>query len=357
VSVLFGTGGGSLSAPASFASGEGVELNPAWLAAGDFDGDGAADLAVANSTSGPGGGAAVLLNDGGGTFSRRLGVASGTAPSPAAAVAAGDFNADGLADLAAAEPADQIVSVWASRPAGVDVTVTPDSPPVAAVVGRYVFYNNSAFDGNAAAANAADDAAVAPDKRALPVGQAASFANVTGYSKGINGVMVDISGLPAGGSLSPADFLLSAGGLAAAAIVPASVSVRRGAGAGGSDRVTLTFADNAVKNAWLRVTVLATAATGLAAPDVFSFGNLAGDATGDLRVNALDLAAVRRGLNTTVPPTSPLDFNRDGRVNALDLAAVKQNLNRTLAIASVAVDVAVPSATRRLWDEEDPTAS
>ena len=52
------------------------------------------------------------------------------------------------------------------------------------------------------------------------------------------------------------------------------------------------------------------------------------------RVNALDLAGVRRALNSTADLTSGLDFNRDGRVNALDLAAARQNLNRSLPAPS-----------------------
>ncbi|HZN68098.1 MAG TPA: hypothetical protein VFB66_22625, partial [Tepidisphaeraceae bacterium] len=39
--------------------------------------------------------------------------------------------------------------------------------PVATVAGRHVFYNNSAYDGGSPAADARDDGAVAPDKRAL----------------------------------------------------------------------------------------------------------------------------------------------------------------------------------------------
>ena len=66
---------------------------------------------------------------------------------------------------------------------------------LSAVVGRHVFYNNSYFDGNDVAANAQDDGAIAPDKQALLPGGTATFANYTSYSRGLNGVMVDISGL------------------------------------------------------------------------------------------------------------------------------------------------------------------
>jgi hypothetical protein len=119
----------------------------------------------------------------------------------------------------------------------------------------------------------------------------------------------------------------------------------------------------------LRVTVLANERTGLAAPDVFSFGSLVGDAgDGDaapFRANALDLAAVKRVLGTDSAVTGRFDFNRDGRVNALDLALVKQNLGRTLGAATPSASAAVPftttasgaaaATTRRIWDEPEPT--
>ena len=73
----------------------------------------------------------------------------------------------------------------------------------ATVATRAVFYNNSAYDGNDPAAGAADDAAVAPDKSALLPGQAATFANVTSYTRGINGVMFDLAGVPAGIVVAP----------------------------------------------------------------------------------------------------------------------------------------------------------
>jgi hypothetical protein len=228
----------------------------------------------------------------------------------------------------------------------------PAPPPQ--VVARHVFYNHSVFDGNDAAAGAADDAAVATDKVARMPGQRATFANVTSFDRGINGVMVDIEGLPAGDGPTPDDFEIGADGTRAI-----SVSVRRGAGTGGSDRVTLLWPDFntptdpptlAVGNGWLTVTVKANAHTGLAAPDVFSFGNLIGDADGTLRVNALDLAAVRRALSTA-PITSPTDFNRDGRTNALDLATVKRNLGHSLPTAAAPVAIAALRTDRRVADE------
>jgi hypothetical protein len=206
--------------------------------------------------------------------------------------------------------------------------------PPSAVAGRYVFYNRSLYDGDDGAANAADDSAIAPDKQALLPGQSATFANYTTYTRGINGVMVDIAGLPVGSTLSAADFAVHVGMAMDASSwplgpAPASVTVRRGAGVGGSDRVTLVFADNTIRATWMQLTVLANANTALPAPDVFYFGNLCGE-TGNnpsaAVVNALDQAATRAAQGAAQPITGRHDFNRDGRVNALDIAAVKSSL-------------------------------
>ena len=171
------------------------------------------------------------------------------------------------------------------------------------LTGRQIFYNNSSFDLNNAAANAADDAAIATNKLVLLPGATATFANYTSYDKGINGLMLDVAGLrstptvsdfqfrvgndnrPYGGNLNdPADDWPWAP-------APASITVRAGAGLDGADRVTLIWADSAIRNCWLQVIVRATDRTGLAAKDVFYVGNAVGEAgnsTADAIVNATD---------------------------------------------------------------------
>ena len=228
-----------------------------------------------------------------------------------------------------------------------------DAAP-AAVAGRYTFYNDSAFDEFDARPNQRDDGAIATDKAALLPGQAAAFANVTSYGRGINGLIVDVAGLPATAGLSADDFVLEIGGGASWTPLAAApeIAVRRGAGASGTDRVTLVLPDGVARNTWLRVTVNATADTGLAAADVFHFGNLAGEAdgAGTLTVNATDLALTRANVGTTgAAVANRYDFNRDGVVNAADLLIARTNQRRSLpppGATSTAVAAAAPPLAR-----------
>jgi hypothetical protein len=137
---------------------------------------------------------------------------------------------------------------------------------------------------------------------------------------------------------------------------PVQLTIRPGAGTGGSDRLTFVWADGAIRDRWLRVTIRAVPQLGLDHDDVFTFGHLTGE-TGDsatpTRVSALDLAGVRRALNTLASVTGAYDVNRDGRVNALDLSAVRQNLSKLLAPLSVPAApalVAPGPSVRRVWD-------
>jgi hypothetical protein len=240
-------------------------------------------------------------------------------------------------------------------------------------VERYVssvsmVYNNSAFDGNDPAATAADDNATEAFKGPLFPGQQGSPYNVSNYTKGINAITLDIGALPilpGGPPLSAADFVFRVGNVSdtaswSPAPAPTEVAVRRGADPRGTDRVTVIFPDNSIRNTWLEVTVLPTPRTGIVEPLVVYFGNLVGDGAidgGDLRVNALDLAAVRRALNTAATVESRVDFNKDGRVNSLDLAAVRSNLTRTIApIQPPAPPPPPPAAARRADDDTRATS-
>ena len=206
------------------------------------------------------------------------------------------------------------------------------------VVNRAIFYNNSFFDGTDVTANALDDNAIATDKSALLPSQTTTFANYTSYDKGINGIMVDVANLPASlATTADFDFQVSLDGStwtpAPSAAIP-SLLIRPGTGAGGSDRIEITFPDLSIRNQWLRVTLSANANTGLAAPDVFYFGNLVGCSGMHNNVgivNNTDAIAARIQINTVATISSVLDYNRSGMVTNTDVITVRINNLHSLA--------------------------
>src|SRR5262249_5856339 len=101
VSVLLGNGDGTFPTPVQNAVGNG----PAAIVAGDFNGDGRVDLAVANSLDSA---LSVLLGNGDGTFQPAQQYAVGLQP---IAIVAGDFNGDGRIDLAVVDIASNDVSI------------------------------------------------------------------------------------------------------------------------------------------------------------------------------------------------------------------------------------------------------
>jgi ELWxxDGT repeat protein len=241
--------------------------------------------------------------------------------------------------------------VWASTPATgiepwrVDLPAGWGAPFVA---DRHVFYNGSAFDGGDRAADARDDAAVASGKLALRAHQTPTYANWTNYGPGINGVMVDVANLGAAPTADDFVFRAGRGGDPAGWELAATptISVRRGAGTSGTDRVTFTWPDGAApRNAWLAVTVKANDHTGLAEPDVFYFGNLVGD-TGLTpgRVDSADRMATRFAYRARAAGVdSVLDVNRDGRVDIRDEFLIRLNTGATLPAVDLS-SVAEPAA-------------
>jgi hypothetical protein len=105
VSVLLGNGDGTFQPARNFLAGS----NPWGVAVGDFNGDGIPDLAVANSAGfGGASGVSVLLGNGDGTFqSPRLFRAGSLSTS----VTVADFNGDGLLDLAVTNDGSNFLSV------------------------------------------------------------------------------------------------------------------------------------------------------------------------------------------------------------------------------------------------------
>ncbi len=96
ISVFLAVGDGTFLDPVDYATG----AKPVSVAPGDFDGDGHADLVVANSGSTN---VSVLFGDGAGGFEPGILIGVGSSP---AFVGSGDFDGDGITDIATANGSD-----------------------------------------------------------------------------------------------------------------------------------------------------------------------------------------------------------------------------------------------------------
>lgn len=224
---------------------------------------------------------------------------------------------------------------------------------------RHIFYNDSGYDGDDPESNRLDAAAIATDKTALlPGAGPASAGNIISYSKGINGIAIDVTGMH--GSVTADDFLFKVGNDNSPADwtiapQPKSVSVWNGWGVDGSDRVVLIWDNRCIINQWIEVTMLANRDTGLATPDTFYFGNSVGDSglgnSASLAlVNVTDLLAVRNNhasLFSNLTVTSAYDFNRDRRVDTTDELLVRNNfsmISDALRLIEIAPSAGPPDA-------------
>ena len=207
-----------------------------------------------------------------------------------------------------------------------------------------------------------DDLAIA-DKQALLLGDDALFINYTSYSRGINGIMVDVEGLGAVPTpetitsfftfrVGNDDTYTSPGWTTAPA--PIDVTFRPGDGDMDSDRITLIWADNVIEKQWLEVTMLANGSTNLPTPHVHFWGNAIGETGNDpanATVNATDQTGTRDNFTTFFDPAdimNPYDFNRDTRVNATDQTIARDNFTSFFTVLQL-IEPPVP-AGRGLGD-------
>jgi hypothetical protein len=217
--------------------------------------------------------------------------------------------------------------------------VTNNNPPCNGIVARRIFYNNSAWDGYTPGITTQDFDAIAPDKQPLLPGQRATSANYISYSKSINGIIVDACHFNRAPTVDWDIYFLMGNAYTDpfswtdVPPAPNDIQVFPGAGVGGSDRLVITWADNAIPNTkWLLVALFAGDwSLGLPADDYFMFGIAKGECSGDGLVNTTDEAGCRTHRCTPFNPapiSSLYDINRDKLVNPTDEIIVRQN--RTL---------------------------
>lgn len=217
------------------------------------------------------------------------------------------------------------------------VVTTPPPPDDAQILARNIFYNNSYYDGNKVAIDAApiagannDDAdAIDPSKSPLMVGQgAATFANWTGYNKGINGLIYDIK--DAQRDPVVADFIFTNKGKAgttSAAVVPTGFLVQA-TGDPTVKRVILTFEN--VIDCWLEVTI--GTGFGLPAAETHWWGNAMMDSgtfqTVNILVDANDEIGARnnpRSAFNRAPVTWAWDYDKNSICDSTDQILARNN--------------------------------
>jgi hypothetical protein len=200
------------------------------------------------------------------------------------------------------------------------------SPPKPEVVGRFIFYNDSEWNNHNVTAYNFDALAMDANKHGLLPGETATFANYTSYSKGINGIAVDVEGFE--GLITPDDFSLMVGNSSdlstwQPAPPPDNVTEYPGLGVNGTVRLELKWDDPVIQNEWIQVTLKANENTGLTDDDVFYFGNAIGE-TGNSPTNAIvdaaDVSAIANNYTSAASLTNPFDINRDKVVDAADEA-------------------------------------
>lgn len=177
--------------------------------------------------------------------------------------------------------------------------------------------------------------------------QLLTYDNLINTAQGINGIVFDIENLPDAGDLSTGDFEFQVSPQGAfdeganptsewqTAPAPSSISVTAGTPA----RVLIQWPDESIMNRWLRVTVLATAETGLAEAEVYYLGHLLGETTGPeggvFTVSFTDITSIRAEVGQTVDATSGADINKNGTVSFADISAMRSSVGTQLTIIAV----------------------
>lgn len=228
-------------------------------------------------------------------------------------------------------------------------TATALADITATVFKRQLFYNNSGFEtvGGVPAALSTNKVLLQSSAQA----QTTNFTNVSSYSLGLNGAVLDIAGLTAS-LLDPLDFILrvapsQASGvqnpsLWGAAPVPTAIVVAAGS-ASLPRQVRLEWGNNQIQNTWLQIIVKANSNTGLATPQTFYIGHALAEVNGvaAYRISGADLSQVQAGISNGVVSVNDVrDINKDRRVTGADLSIVQSRISNTVLLNNITIPAA-----------------
>ncbi len=253
---------------------------------------------------------------------------------------------------------------WRSSAVGVNGAINPTNPAGATYnvadigsPGRGPVVSNTAYYKGSAYVTPVLDGGFDPSKRVAKAGAAAqtmTFENVSNYTRGINGLIVDVPGLTAA-TLTAADIQLKMSPQGSfdeatnppsgwAAAPPATAIVVTPGTATAPARVRFEWPDNAIENRWLEVRLLANAAIGVPAVQEFYLGHLRGDINGALiggsyNVLNADLSAALPvgGGGSPGAVSSIRDVDKNGFVLNSDFIAIRQGIVNGLALTNITI--------------------
>lgn len=169
--------------------------------------------------------------------------------------------------------------------------------------------------------------------------QQVQLTNLINSSRGINGMVLDLDGLTdlndatleykmsPQGAFNEGDNPV-AGWVDAPA--PTSVSLLPGQGLGGSNRIALVWADNAIANRYVCVSLTVG---GTRIFEVY-VGHLLGETTGpsnnSFTVAFADITPIRSAVGSAVDSSSPTDIDKNGTVSFADISAMRGNVGAQL---------------------------
>jgi hypothetical protein len=182
--------------------------------------------------------------------------------------------------------------------------------------------------------------------------QALSFNNLINSSRGINGVSFSLQDNGAGvGNLTADDFVFQMSPQGAFdqndnpasgwELAPAPISLSQSGNPPEEivTQVDIRWANNAIQNRWLRITLLANANTGLAEPEVYYLGHLLGETSGPTdgiyTVAFSDITPIRSQVGSVVDAGSIADIDKNGTVAFADISIMRPNVGTQLPNISV----------------------
>lgn len=169
--------------------------------------------------------------------------------------------------------------------------------------------------------------------------QLVQLANLTNSNRGINGVVVDLTGLASLDDIALEYKMSPTGAFSegsnpvsgwADAPAPSSVALQTGQGQGGSDRVSIAWADNAIANRYLSVRAT------FDGDPLFELylGHLLGETTGatggSFTCAFADITPIRSAVGGTVNASSPNDIDKNGTVSFADISVMRGNIGAQL---------------------------